>query len=136
MPLNEKVFDDQIRFVIKSELKARLYREAGRRHMSAADLLRLFIEEGLGLVKTEDLAKYAIRPTYAAELAITQSVRNREPHIETSSRCTAVRSRRARGPVPLPGANEGSATSGEAISDSELTGSAERIGCRRCPRVR
>ena len=46
--------------------KARLYREAGRRHMSAADLLRLFIEEGLGLVKTEDLAKYAIRPTYAA----------------------------------------------------------------------
>ena len=25
---------------------------------------------------------------------------------------------------------------GEAISDSELTGSAERTGCRRCPRVR
>ena len=38
MPLNEKVFDDQIRFVIKSGLKQRLYREAARRHISAADL--------------------------------------------------------------------------------------------------
>jgi hypothetical protein len=55
MPLNEKVFDDQIRFVIKSDLKQALYREAARRHMSAADLLRLYIEEGLarGFVKTE-----------------------------------------------------------------------------------
>ena len=56
MPLNERVFDDQIRFVIKSDLKQRLCREAARRHMSAADLLRLYIEEGLarGFVKTED----------------------------------------------------------------------------------
>ena len=55
MPLNERVFDDQIRFVIKSDLKQRLCREAPRRHMSAADLLRLYIEEGLarGSVKTE-----------------------------------------------------------------------------------
>ena len=47
MPLNEKVFDDQTRFVFQGDLKRRLYREAARRHMSAADLLRLFIEEGL-----------------------------------------------------------------------------------------
>ena len=54
MPLNEKIFDEQIRFVIKSDLKQALYAEAARRHMSAADLLRLFIEEGLtrGLVNT------------------------------------------------------------------------------------
>jgi hypothetical protein len=31
MPLNEKVFDDQIRFVIKSDLRRCLYREAARR---------------------------------------------------------------------------------------------------------
>ena len=49
--------------VIKSELKARLYRGAGRRHMSAADLLRLFIEEGLGLVKTEDRPAASKRKT-------------------------------------------------------------------------
>jgi hypothetical protein len=54
MPLNEKQFDAQIRFVVKSDLKKRLYREAVRRHVSAADLIRLYIEEGLdrALVKT------------------------------------------------------------------------------------
>jgi hypothetical protein len=59
VPLNEKVFDAQIRFVIKSDLKARLYREAKRRRMSAADLLRLYIEEGLAgerLVRIEGRA--------------------------------------------------------------------------------
>jgi hypothetical protein len=55
MPLIEKMFDDQIRFVLKSELKARLYREAKRRHISASDLIRLYIEEGL--VKTEGQRK-------------------------------------------------------------------------------
>jgi hypothetical protein len=55
MPLNERIFDAQIRFVLKSEMKDRLFREAKRRAMSAADLLRLYIEEGLdrGFVKTE-----------------------------------------------------------------------------------
>lgn len=55
MPLNEKVFDAQIRFVLKSELKARLYREAKRRHLSVADLIREFINDGL--VKTEITAR-------------------------------------------------------------------------------
>ena len=55
MPLNERQFDAQIRFVVKSELKKRLYREAARRRMSAADLIRLYIEQGLdpALVRTE-----------------------------------------------------------------------------------
>jgi hypothetical protein len=40
-------FDAQVRFVLSAKLKDRLYREAVKRRMSAADLLRLFIEEGL-----------------------------------------------------------------------------------------
>jgi hypothetical protein len=49
----------QIRFVLKSEMKARLFREAKRRAMSAADLLRLYVEEGLdrGFIKTEAPAR-------------------------------------------------------------------------------
>ena len=64
MPLNEKMFDAQIRFVLTSEMKDALFREAKRRAMSAADLLRLFIEQGLddsgpkpGFVKTEAPAR-------------------------------------------------------------------------------
>jgi hypothetical protein len=54
MPLFVQQFDAQIRFVLKSETKARLMREATRRGMSASDLLRLYIEDGLarGFVKT------------------------------------------------------------------------------------
>ena len=33
-------FDAQVRFVLSAKLKNRLYREAARRRMSAADLLR------------------------------------------------------------------------------------------------
>jgi hypothetical protein len=33
--------------VLSAKLKDRLYREAVKRRMSAADLLRLYIEEGL-----------------------------------------------------------------------------------------
>jgi hypothetical protein len=47
MPRNVKVFAAQIRFVLKPEMKRALAREAARRRMSAADLLRLYIEEGL-----------------------------------------------------------------------------------------
>lgn len=47
MPLNEKIYDAQIRFVIKSEQKNRLFREAKRRRLAAADLLREFIDDGL-----------------------------------------------------------------------------------------
>jgi hypothetical protein len=43
MPLNEKQFDDQIRFRLTSEQKRRLYVEAKRQRASAADLLREFI---------------------------------------------------------------------------------------------
>jgi len=39
-------FDAQVRFVLSAKLKNRLYREAARR-MSAADLLREYIESGL-----------------------------------------------------------------------------------------
>jgi hypothetical protein len=41
-------FDAQIRFILSAKLKHRLEREAARRRMSAAELLRLYIEEGLG----------------------------------------------------------------------------------------
>jgi hypothetical protein len=41
-------YDSQIRFVLSAKLKDRLYREAVKRRMSAADLIRLLIEEGLG----------------------------------------------------------------------------------------
>jgi hypothetical protein len=53
MPLNEKVYDAHVRFMITSELKAPC--TSKRRHMSASDLLREFITEGLdrGLVKIE-----------------------------------------------------------------------------------
>ena len=40
-------FDAQVRFVLSAKLKNRLYREAARRRMSAADLLREYIESGL-----------------------------------------------------------------------------------------
>jgi hypothetical protein len=43
-------FDAQVRFVLSAKLKNRLYREAVRRRMSAADLLRLYIEEGANTV--------------------------------------------------------------------------------------
>jgi hypothetical protein len=48
-------FDAQIRFVLTASLKRRLDREAIRRRMSTADLIRLLLEEGLarGFVKTE-----------------------------------------------------------------------------------
>ena len=48
-------YDAQVRFVLSTKLKNRLYREAVKRRMSAADLLRLYIEEGLarGFVKTQ-----------------------------------------------------------------------------------
>jgi hypothetical protein len=88
------VFDDQIWFVIKSELKARLYREAGRRHMSAADLLWLFIEEGLGLAKTED-------PPAASKLAHKTGPNlqkpAREPH--RSPRTAAAKAGKATAPA-------------------------------------
>jgi hypothetical protein len=45
------------------------------------------------------------------------------------------RPRRGRGPVHFQGQSKGLKLPG-AISDSELTGSAERTGRRRCPRVR
>jgi hypothetical protein len=63
MPLNVKIFDAQIRFVLTSEMKDQLFREAKRRAMSAADLLRLYIEQGLEdsgpkrFVKTEAPAR-------------------------------------------------------------------------------
>jgi len=40
-------FDAQVRFVLSAKLKNRLYREAARRRMSTADLLREYIESGL-----------------------------------------------------------------------------------------
>ena len=51
MPLSKKIFDAQFRFVIPKELKDRLFREAKRRHLTAAVLLRQFVEDGL--VKSE-----------------------------------------------------------------------------------
>jgi hypothetical protein len=44
MPLNELMFDDQIRFRLTSAQKRRLYAEAKRRHLAAADMLRGFID--------------------------------------------------------------------------------------------
>jgi hypothetical protein len=52
MPLIES-YDDQIRFSLKSDMKAKLYREAARRRVSAADLLRTFIDEGLSRARAE-----------------------------------------------------------------------------------
>jgi hypothetical protein len=43
MLLNEKQFDDQIRFRLTSQQKRRLYVQAKRQRASAADLLRQFI---------------------------------------------------------------------------------------------
>lgn len=53
MPLNRKVFEAQIRFVLKAEMKRALVREARRRGLAAADLLREFIEEGLARRKVD-----------------------------------------------------------------------------------
>lgn len=53
VPLNRKVFEAQIRFVLKAEMKRALVREARRRALSAADLLSEFIEEGLARRKVD-----------------------------------------------------------------------------------
>jgi hypothetical protein len=47
MQLFVQQLDAQIRFILKSEMKARLMREAKRWEMPASDLLRLYIEERL-----------------------------------------------------------------------------------------
>jgi hypothetical protein len=74
--------------------KARLYREAGCRHMSAADLLRLFIEEGLGLVKTEG------RPAASKQQKTGQNLQKpaHEPH--RRPRTAAAKAGKAR-PAPV-----------------------------------
>ena len=48
MPSYRK-FDTQIRFGVTSQLKAQLDREAERRRMSTADLVRLLLEEWLAM---------------------------------------------------------------------------------------
>jgi hypothetical protein len=60
MPLIES-YDDQIRFSLKSDMKAKLYREAARRRVSAADLLRTFIDEGLSRARAERSAEREAR---------------------------------------------------------------------------
>lgn len=47
MPLNRKLFEAQIRFVLDPQLKARLFHEAACRGVSAADLIRAAIEHEL-----------------------------------------------------------------------------------------
>jgi hypothetical protein len=54
-------YDDQIRFSLPSAQKAKLYREAARRRVSAADLLRTFIDEGLSRARAERGAKREAR---------------------------------------------------------------------------
>jgi hypothetical protein len=49
----------QIRFVIKSEMKQRLFREAKRRHMAAADLQREYIGDGLDRIFVKNEAQRA-----------------------------------------------------------------------------
>jgi hypothetical protein len=80
MPLNEKQFDDQIRFRLTSEQKRRLYVEAKRQCASAADLLREFISslppahQPCNRVSTraETKKKPQTRPRPAARSARTQ----------------------------------------------------------------
>jgi hypothetical protein len=52
------------RFVIKSEMNQRLFREAKRGHMAAADLLREFIDQGstAGVYKSASRARPPRRP--------------------------------------------------------------------------
>jgi predicted HicB family RNase H-like nuclease len=47
LPLNRKLFEAQIRFVLDPRLKARLFHEAACRGVSAADLIRAAIEHEL-----------------------------------------------------------------------------------------
>lgn len=70
MRLNERQFDDQIRFWLTVEQKMRLYTEAKRQRVAAADLLRPYIDLLPGPVTarvdarwaTVDLAQGLVKP--------------------------------------------------------------------------